>query len=122
MSVRFPIEESGCQYPRLTMKLPVKVRVSCKKIEFFISHHLVPPTRNMGGWKRVRSDKVDMPNFLTSDLDLYPPPIPQTSLYGEVANREGSQIGNLPLPFRHHENKIQQKPHPADIFGHINGE
>ena len=55
--------ESGCLYPRLTMKLPMKVRVSRKKIDFFFFHRLVPPTRNMGGQKRV------------SDLDLYPPPI-----------------------------------------------
>ena len=34
MIIRFPIE-SGYQYPRLTMKLPVKVRVSHKKIAFF---------------------------------------------------------------------------------------
>ena len=74
MIVRFPIE-SGCQYPRLTMKLPVKVRVSRKKIAFFFFHRLVPPTRNMGGRKGVKSDKTDMPNILASDLDLYPPPI-----------------------------------------------
>ena len=67
--------ESGCQYPRLTMKLPVKVRVSRKKIAFFVFRCLVPPTGNMGGRKRVRSDKADMPNFLASDLDFYPPPI-----------------------------------------------
>ena len=36
MIVRFPIE-SGCQYRRLTMKLPVKVRVSRKKMAFFFS-------------------------------------------------------------------------------------
>ena len=47
--------------------------------------HLVPPGRNMGGRKRVRSDKTDMPNFLASDLDLYPP---QISL-----QRGRSQIG-----------------------------
>ena len=57
------------------MKLPVKVRVSHKKIAFFVFHRLLPPTGNMKGRKRVRSDKTDMPNFLASDLDLYPPPI-----------------------------------------------
>ena len=76
MIIRFPIE-SGYQNPRLTMKLPVKVRVSRKKITFFF-HRLVPPTGNVGGQKRVRSDKTDMPNILASDLDLCPPPI---SLY-----------------------------------------
>ena len=74
MIIRFPIE-SGYQYPRLTMKLPVKVRVSRKKIAFFLFNHLVTPTGNMGGRKRVRSDKTDMSNFLASDLDLCPPPI-----------------------------------------------
>ena len=49
------------------MELPVKVRVSHKKIAFFFFHRLVPPTRNMGGRKRFRSDKTDMPNFLASD-------------------------------------------------------
>ena len=56
------------------MKLPVKVRVSRKKNAFFLFHHLVQPTGNRGGRKRVRSDKSDMPNFLASDLDLCPPP------------------------------------------------
>ena len=74
MIIRFPIE-SGYQYPRLTMKLPVKVRVSRQKIAFFLFHHLVQPTGNRGGRKRVRSDKTDMPNFLASDLDLCLPPI-----------------------------------------------
>ena len=74
MLIRFPIE-SGYQNPRLTMTLPVKVRVSRKKTAFFFFHRLVPPTGNMGGRKRVRSDKTDMPNFLASDLDLCPPPI-----------------------------------------------
>ena len=74
MIIRFPIE-SGYQYPRLTMKLPVKVRVSRKKIAFFFFHHLVQPTGNRGGRKRVKSDKTDMLNFLASDLDLCPPPI-----------------------------------------------
>ena len=50
---------------------------SRKKIAFFVLHRLVPPTGNMGGRKRVRSDKTDMPNFLAGDLDLYPPPISQ---------------------------------------------
>ena len=57
------------------MKLPVKVRVSRKKIAFFFFHRLVPPTKNTGGGKRVRSEIADMPKFLASDLDLYPPPI-----------------------------------------------
>ena len=57
--------------PSTNMKLPVKVRVLGKKIAFFFFHRLVPPTRNIGGRKRVRSDKTDMPNFLASDLDLY---------------------------------------------------
>ena len=57
------------------MKLHVKVRVSRKKIAFFVFHRLVPPTGNMGGRRKVRSDKTDMPNFLASDLDLYLPPI-----------------------------------------------
>ena len=52
MIIRFPIE-SGYQYPRLTMKLPVKVRASHKKIAFFFFHRLVPPTGNMGGRKRL---------------------------------------------------------------------
>ena len=73
MIIRFPIE-SGYQIPRLTMTLPVKVRVSHKKIAFFFFDRLIPPTGNMGGRKRVRSDKTDMPNFLESDLDLCPPP------------------------------------------------
>ena len=71
MIIRFPIE-SGYQYPRLTMKLPVKVRVSRKKIAFFVFHRLVQPIGNMGGWKRVISNKTDMSNFLASDLDLLP--------------------------------------------------
>ena len=57
------------------MKLPVKVHVSRKKIAFFFFHRLVSPTGKMGGRKRVRSDKTDMPNFLASDLDLCLPPI-----------------------------------------------
>ena len=81
--------------PRLTMKLHVKVRVSHKKIAFFFFHRLIPPTGNMGGRKRVRSDKTDMPNFLESDLDLLSPTF--FPVEGEVANREGSQIGDLPL-------------------------
>ena len=74
MIIRFPIE-AGYQYPLLTMKLPVKVRVSRKKIAFFFFLGLVQPTGNVGGRKGVVSDKMDMPNFLASDLDLYPPPI-----------------------------------------------
>ena len=53
------------------MKLPVKVRVSRKKIAFFFFYRLVPPTRNMEGRKRVRSDKTDMPNFL-ADMSVDP--------------------------------------------------
>ena len=74
MIIRFPIE-AGYQYSRLTMKLPVKVCVSRKKIAFLFFHGLVPPTGNMGGRKGVLSDKMDMPNFLASDLDLCTPPI-----------------------------------------------
>ena len=63
--------------PRLTRKLLVKVRVSRKKIAFFFFHRLIPPTGNMGGRKRVKSDKTDVPIFLASDLDLCPPPFSQ---------------------------------------------
>ena len=74
MLIRFPIA-SGYQNPRLTMTLPVKVRVSPKKIAFFFFHRLVPPNGSVGGRKGFRSDKTDMPNFLASDLDLCPSPI-----------------------------------------------
>ena len=46
------------------MKLPVRVRVSHKRIAFSVFHRLVSPTGNMGGQKRVRSGKTDMPDFL----------------------------------------------------------
>ena len=56
------------------MQLPVKVRVSRKKIAFFFFHRLVPTPETWEDGKGL-SDKTDMPNFLVSDLDLYPPPI-----------------------------------------------
>ena len=49
----------------------------------------------MGGRKRVRSDKTDMSTFWQVIWTFVPHQVP---VEGEVANREGSQIGDLPLP------------------------
>ena len=86
--IRFPIK-SGYQYPRLTMKLPVKVRVARKKVAFFFFHRLVPPTGNMGGRKTKKRE----------DGKKWFGPLSPTNFpaEGEVVNREGSQIGDLPL-------------------------
>ena len=82
------------------MKLPVKVRVSRKKIAFFVFHRLVPPAGNMGGRKRVRSDKTDMPLFDKCFGHLSPTYFP---VDGEVTNRARSQIGNL------HQYRVRKK-------------
>ena len=89
MIIWFPIE-SGYQYPRLTMKLPVKVRASHKKIAFFFFHRLVPPFENMGGRKRVRSDKTDMSTFWQVIWTFVPHQVPCRGggrKSGRVANR-----------------------------------
>ena len=71
------IREGGVKHP----PPPGQARVnyessrSRKKTAFFAFHRLVPPTGKMGETKRVRSDRMDMTNFLASVLDLYPPPI-----------------------------------------------
>ena len=79
------------------MKLPVKVRVSSKKIAFFFfSIAWFRPPENMGGRKRVRSasDKTDIYAKLFGKRfgPLSPINFP---VEGEVANREGSQIYQL---------------------------
>ena len=93
MIVRFPIE-SGCQYPRLTMKLSVVfLRVSRKKIAFFFSIAWCRPPEIWKDGKGLDLTKQICPTF----WQLIYPPLISLYLEGEVADREGSPIGNFPL-------------------------
>ena len=70
-------------------KLPVKVRVSRKKIAFFFSHRLVPPTRNMGGRKSDLTKRI-CPTFWQVIWTFIPHQFPcrgEGRKTGRVANR-----------------------------------